>query len=170
MTRMPAESSSGSTRATVGPTSLGPYWRRRLSLSVTSYDVIEEVGATADEMHLAGPASRNRVWSRIKADVLGLPVLIPEVADSGLLVPQRLRLQAWGWPTTFRRQRGGWFVSLGPLSQTPRTTTGILKCSRLTVKSISISKTTLFGLATAPPTGGLTGRRAGRWSLTGEAR
>ena len=48
-------------------------------------EVMREVGAGFDEVRLAGPAAHNIAWSRIRADVLGRPVLIPEVADSALL-------------------------------------------------------------------------------------
>ncbi len=48
-------------------------------------EVMREAGATFDQVRLAGPAAHNIAWSRIRADVLGRPVLIPEVADSALL-------------------------------------------------------------------------------------
>lgn len=47
--------------------------------------VLLEVGAEIEEVRLAGGAAQNQVWGQIKADVLGRPVLIPELADSGLL-------------------------------------------------------------------------------------
>jgi xylulokinase len=47
--------------------------------------VMEEAGAAIDEIRVAGPAGQNLGWSQIRADVLGKPVVIPEVAESGLL-------------------------------------------------------------------------------------
>jgi xylulokinase len=47
--------------------------------------VMEEVGASVDEICIAGPAGQNLGWSQIRADVLGKPVVVPEVAESGLL-------------------------------------------------------------------------------------
>jgi xylulokinase len=48
-------------------------------------EVMREAGARFDEFRLAGPAAHNATWNRIRADVLGRPVLVPEVADSALL-------------------------------------------------------------------------------------
>ena len=48
-------------------------------------EVVREMGAEIEEVRLAGGAAHNRVWSQIKADMLGRRVLIPEIADSGLL-------------------------------------------------------------------------------------
>jgi xylulokinase len=48
-------------------------------------DVIGQVGGRATEIRLAGPAARCALSSQIRADVLGLPVVLPEVADAGAL-------------------------------------------------------------------------------------
>jgi xylulokinase len=48
-------------------------------------EAIREVGGEIEEVRVAGGAAHSDVWSQIKADVLGRRVLIPEIADSGLL-------------------------------------------------------------------------------------
>ncbi len=49
------------------------------------YEVLQSVGAIATEVRLAGPAARDTMCSQMRADVLGLPVLISEFSESGLL-------------------------------------------------------------------------------------
>jgi xylulokinase len=48
-------------------------------------DVIGQAGGRATEIRLAGPAARCALSSQVRADVLGLPVVLPEVADAGAL-------------------------------------------------------------------------------------
>jgi xylulokinase len=51
-------------------------------------DVIEPIvaaGASAREIRLAGRGSPEDAWAQIKADVLGVPVAIPAVADTAVL-------------------------------------------------------------------------------------
>jgi xylulokinase len=48
-------------------------------------DVIGQAGGRATEVRLAGPAAQCDLTSRIRADVLGLPVVLPEVAEAGAL-------------------------------------------------------------------------------------
>lgn len=47
--------------------------------------VIEEVGGAIDEIRVAGGGAKSDLWSQIKADVVGVPVLVPQIGDSGLL-------------------------------------------------------------------------------------
>jgi xylulokinase len=44
-----------------------------------------EVGAEIKQIRVAGGGAQSDVWNQIKADVVGRPVLVPQVADSGLL-------------------------------------------------------------------------------------
>jgi xylulokinase len=48
-------------------------------------ECLEQAGAEIKEVRLSGGPAHNQVWAQIKADVLGKPVFVPEVADSGLL-------------------------------------------------------------------------------------
>jgi xylulokinase len=47
--------------------------------------VLEEIGATVEDVRIAGPAGQNLAWSQIRADVLDKPVIVPEIGESGLL-------------------------------------------------------------------------------------
>jgi xylulokinase len=48
-------------------------------------DVMHQGGGRASEVRLAGPAAQSDLSGQIRADVLGLPVVLPEVADAGAL-------------------------------------------------------------------------------------
>ncbi|MBI3951817.1 MAG: hypothetical protein HY314_15315 [Acidobacteria bacterium] len=48
-------------------------------------EVLVELGGEIEEVRVAGGGAQSDVWSQVKADVLGRPVLVPEIADSGLL-------------------------------------------------------------------------------------
>jgi len=69
-------------------------------------EVIQEMGAEIGEVRVAGGGARNDVWNQIKADVLGRRVLVPEIADSGLLGAAIIA----GWGT-------GWFANLADAAQ-----------------------------------------------------
>jgi xylulokinase len=43
-------------------------------------DVAEQAGVVFNELRSVGGAARSTLWNQIKADVLGLPVLLPETA------------------------------------------------------------------------------------------
>ncbi len=60
-------------------------------------EAIETTGARIEDVRIAGRAAHNEVWSQIKADVLGQPVLIPEIADSGLLGAAIIAGWGVGW-------------------------------------------------------------------------
>jgi xylulokinase len=49
------------------------------------YEVIREIGGEIGEARLAGCVARNPIWGQIVSDILGRRVLIPAVADAGLL-------------------------------------------------------------------------------------
>jgi len=48
-------------------------------------EVVEELGASVDEITVTGGTSRAPLWNRIKAAATGKPVRVPEVKDSGVL-------------------------------------------------------------------------------------
>jgi xylulokinase len=48
-------------------------------------EAIIELGGEVEEARLAGRGAENGLWAQIKADVLGTPVIAPEVYDSSLL-------------------------------------------------------------------------------------
>ncbi|HKZ80661.1 MAG TPA: FGGY-family carbohydrate kinase [Pyrinomonadaceae bacterium] len=70
-------------------------------------EVIQEMGAEIGEVRVAGGGARNDVWNQIKADVLGRRVLVPEIAESGLLGAAIIA----GWGT-------GYFANLADAAQT----------------------------------------------------
>jgi xylulokinase len=49
------------------------------------YDILIETGRATTEVRLAGPLAHHRTWSRMIADMLGQSVLVPVIAQSGLL-------------------------------------------------------------------------------------
>jgi xylulokinase len=60
-------------------------------------DLIEELGAEISEVRVAGAGGSNGVWNRIKADVLGRRLMVPEIVESGLL--GAAIVGAWGTGT-----------------------------------------------------------------------
>jgi len=48
-------------------------------------EVLESLGGVVDDIAVSGGTSRAAVWNRIKADVTGRPVRVPEVHDAGVL-------------------------------------------------------------------------------------
>jgi xylulokinase len=60
-------------------------------------DLIQELGAETSEVRVAGAGGSNGVWNQIKADVLGRSLLVPEIAESGLL--GAAIVAAWGMGT-----------------------------------------------------------------------
>ncbi len=48
-------------------------------------DPIREAGLPVSELRVSGGNTRSPLWNRIKADVLGVPVAVPEVADTAML-------------------------------------------------------------------------------------
>jgi xylulokinase len=45
---------------------------------------IRAAGVEIRELRVSGASARSRVWNRIKADILGVPVAVPEVAETAL--------------------------------------------------------------------------------------
>jgi len=48
-------------------------------------DLLRESGGRLDELHVTGGQAKVALWSRIKADVLGVPVVVPTVTEAALL-------------------------------------------------------------------------------------
>ncbi|MBN2050254.1 MAG: hypothetical protein JW760_07415 [Spirochaetales bacterium] len=48
-------------------------------------EVIEENGITVEDMRITGNPSRSDFWNRVKADITGKPILVPEMPESELL-------------------------------------------------------------------------------------
>jgi xylulokinase len=48
-------------------------------------EALRRVGVTPDEIRVLGGGAKSRLWSQIKADVLGLPVVIPDVPEAAAL-------------------------------------------------------------------------------------
>jgi xylulokinase len=48
-------------------------------------DVLDGLGIAVDEVRLLGGGARSRIWSQVKADVLGLPVVTTEVEEAASL-------------------------------------------------------------------------------------
>lgn len=48
-------------------------------------DTMREAGAALDELRITGGQAKIRLWHRIKADVLGVPVVVPSVTEGALL-------------------------------------------------------------------------------------
>jgi xylulokinase len=46
---------------------------------------VEQAGGKIEEIRLAGGGAKSHLWNRIKADVLGKKLVVPEVVDSALL-------------------------------------------------------------------------------------
>jgi xylulokinase len=59
-------------------------------------DTMREAGATLDELRVTGGQAKIRLWHRIKADVLGVPVVVPGVAEGALLGEAMLAAEAAG--------------------------------------------------------------------------
>jgi xylulokinase len=59
-------------------------------------DTLREGGATIDELRVTGGQARIRLWHRIKADVLGVPVVVPSVTEGALLGEAMLAAEAAG--------------------------------------------------------------------------
>lgn len=59
-------------------------------------DTMREAGATLDELRITGGQAKVRLLHRIKADVLGVPVVVPGVAEGALLGEAMLAAEAAG--------------------------------------------------------------------------
>jgi xylulokinase len=59
-------------------------------------DVLGEYGAAIDELRVTGGQARIPLWHRIKADVLGVPVVVPSVSEGALLGEAMLAAEAAG--------------------------------------------------------------------------
>jgi xylulokinase len=59
-------------------------------------DTMREAGATLDELRITGGQAKVRLWHRIKADVLGVPVVVPSVTEGALLGEAMLAAEAAG--------------------------------------------------------------------------
>jgi xylulokinase len=59
-------------------------------------DTMRESGATLEELRVTGGQARIRLWHRIKADVLGVPVVVPGVTEGALLGEAMLAAEAAG--------------------------------------------------------------------------
>ena len=59
-------------------------------------DMMREAGATLDELRITGGQAKIKLLHRIKADVLGVPVVVPGVAEGALLGEAMLAAEAAG--------------------------------------------------------------------------
>jgi len=59
-------------------------------------DTMRDAGATLDELRITGGQAKIRLLHRIKADVLGVPVVLPNVAEGALLGEAMLAAEAAG--------------------------------------------------------------------------
>ena len=59
-------------------------------------DTMREAGATLDELRITGGQAKIKLLHRIKADVLGVPVVVPGVAEGALLGEAMLAAEAAG--------------------------------------------------------------------------
>ena len=59
-------------------------------------DVLGEGGARIDELRVTGGQAKIPLWHRIKADVLGVPVVVPSIAEGALLGEAMLAAEAAG--------------------------------------------------------------------------
>jgi xylulokinase len=59
-------------------------------------DTMRDAGATIDELRITGGQAKLRLLHRIKADVLGVPVVLPSVAEGALLGEAMLAAEAAG--------------------------------------------------------------------------
>ena len=59
-------------------------------------DLLREQGGVIDELRVTGGQAKLALWSRIKADVLGVPVVIPRVVEGALMGEAMLAAAAAG--------------------------------------------------------------------------
>ena len=59
-------------------------------------------GLRIDELRVTGATASSEAWNQVKADVLGVPVLVPEVTDAALLGAAILAAPAVGWHADHR--------------------------------------------------------------------
>ena len=72
-------------------------------------ELLRGSGGTIRELHVTGGQAKVRLWGRIKADVLGVPVVVPTVTEGALLGAAMLAATALGHATD-GDQAGGRFV------------------------------------------------------------
>jgi xylulokinase len=59
-------------------------------------DTLADEGARIDELRITGGQAKVRLWHRIKADALGVPVVVPSVTEGALLGEAMLAAEAAG--------------------------------------------------------------------------
>lgn len=59
-------------------------------------EVMESLGAEVDELRVTGQPAGNAVWNQIKADITGVPILVPSFGEAELLGDLCLALVALG--------------------------------------------------------------------------
>ncbi|NBB89609.1 MAG: carbohydrate kinase [Spirochaetes bacterium] len=69
-----------------GPAELGRAVVESLGFTIRhSLEVLAEVGCEVNELRICGGQAKNPVWNRMKADMSGVDVLVPEVEDAELV-------------------------------------------------------------------------------------
>jgi xylulokinase len=58
---------------------------------------IVAAGLRIDEVRVSGGTARSDIWNQIKADVLGVPVAVPEVPETAVLGAAIIAAQGIGW-------------------------------------------------------------------------
>jgi len=72
--------------ATHGPGEIGRAVVESIGFAAReAVEILEDAGCPVRELRLCGGQARNSLWSRLKADIVGRPILVPEVVDAELL-------------------------------------------------------------------------------------
>ena len=82
-TRAPGRASTASRRATPAPILPAPSWRESRSAIGRTSPTSSAAGATPRRVRLTGGGARSGFWSQMFADVLGMPIEIPDAEETG---------------------------------------------------------------------------------------